>query len=128
MIGTKEKKKLMLAAEYLGGYKEYGKANGMITFYETYLKFGALLKKSIEIPLSDVKSITVESPDETGKRLTATRLVALGVFAFALKKDKKECFIVVETKDNQEAIFHINGLDRRDVYAKLAPVRSQLEM
>ena len=39
--------------------------------------------------MSDIKSVNFETSQQIEKRVTATRLLALGVFAFAFKKKSK---------------------------------------
>lgn len=123
---SKENKRAMIAVDYIGGYGDIKKATGMIQFYESYLSFSGLFNKVFDIPYDNVKDISIESPDEVSKRVTATRLIALGVFALFLKKKKKEAYIVVQLKDGQEAIFHANGVTTMDVRAKLSSTISHL--
>lgn len=120
MITTKEKRRVLLAVEYIGGYDDSRKSTGMLSFYESYVKYTVLLRNNIEILFNDIKTISVESPEDTSKRVTATRLIAIGIFAFAFKKKVKESYVVFELKDGREVIFHINGLSTMDVRAKLS--------
>lgn len=47
-------------------------------------------------PWENISEIDVEGPEQIGSRITATRLLTTGVFAFALKKkDKSSAFILV---------------------------------
>lgn len=102
-----------LLAEYIGGYDQYQKASGTLSFYEKRLEFSvALMKaKSFEIENSQVSDIAVEGRDEVHSRVTVTRLLTVGILAFALKKKKedKEAFITVVLNDGQEAVFHVKG-------------------
>ncbi|MEI8133577.1 MAG: hypothetical protein WCH46_00700 [bacterium] len=62
------------------------------------------------IPILQVKSSKVEDRSTVESRITATRLVALGVFAFAAKKTEKhpDYYLVIEWSDGKfdfETIF-----------------------
>ena len=120
------KRKALIAVSYIGGYDESKKAAGMLSFYDSHVMFKAFLRK-IEIPMHEVKNISIEPPEEVGKRVTMTRLVALGVFSLFLKKAKKEAYIVLELKDGREVIFHANGVTHMDVRAKLSTTIAQLK-
>ena len=124
-----EEKRLVapLALEYIGGFKDQRKANGILKFYETYIEFKALLKPPMNIKYEDMAGIKVESPDDVSKRVTATRLLLVGIFAFAFKKSKKEAFIVMELTDGQEVIFHLNGMSQQDTRAKLSGVIAKVK-
>lgn len=51
------------------------------------------------IPLTDVVSVEVEDGEAAQARVTATRLVALGIFAFAAKKKSGgDKWLMIETK------------------------------
>ena len=55
------------------------------------------LKKET-VPLSEVTSVSLESGSELESRITATRLMAFGVFALAMKKKSGgERFLTIET-------------------------------
>jgi len=53
---------------------------------------------------SDISELEVEGPDAIQKRITASRLLMTGVFAFAFKKKTGEAFAFIGFKDNREAI------------------------
>ena len=78
-----------LAVEYMGGYGDGRKANGIITFYQNQTEFSAVMSTKFTIPNSQIKDILVEGKDEVNRRVTVTRLIAVGIFAFALKKKTK---------------------------------------
>lgn len=79
-----------LAVEYMGGYGDGRKANGIITFYQNQTEFSAVMSTKFTIPNSQIKDILVEGKDEVNRRVTVTRLIAVGIFAFALKKKSKD--------------------------------------
>ena len=54
-----------------------------------------------DIPATDVVDITVEDGKEASKRLTATRVAAVGIFALAIKKKVDATkYILIETTEN----------------------------
>ena len=53
---------------------------------------------------SEISELEVEGPDAIQKRITASRLLMTGVFAFAFKKKTGEAFAFIAFKDNREAI------------------------
>ncbi len=63
---------------------------------ETGIAVGAF--RRVMNPWSEVKSIEIFGPDSQTSRVTATRLAALGVLAFALKKSTTETLVVVSLK------------------------------
>lgn len=60
------------------------------------------------VPLTRVVSADVDAPDQVRKRVTATRLVALGPLALAAKKKVKLAYLTVETADHQ-ALFEVKA-------------------
>ena len=67
---------------------------------------------------AEIEQIEVEGPDATHRRVTATRIAALGPFARAAKKREKKGFIVIVTRST-EHIFE-TGLTRFELRAELA--------
>ena len=53
-----------LAVEYMGGYGDGRKANGIITFYQNQTEFSAVMSTKFTIPNSQIKDILVEGKDE----------------------------------------------------------------
>jgi len=52
----------------------------------------------------EVSELEIEGPDAIQKRITASRLLMTGVFAFAFKKKTGEAYVFIGFKDNREAI------------------------
>ena len=51
-------------------------------------------------PVAEVTAATLESGATVGKRITATRLVTLGVFALAAKKQTGKLYLTIEGGDD----------------------------
>lgn len=116
------------SVEYMGGYGDYRKANGSLTFYQKQTEFSSLLTK-FKIQNKDVRDVVVEGKSEVNRRVTVTRLLAVGIFAFALKKKStdKEAYITIELADGQEVIFFVDNKAPMELKAKLAKVISQVK-
>lgn len=113
-----------ISLDYMGGYEDYRKARGILTFYENQIEFNSPLSTSFIINSDQVSDIAIEGKDDVGRRVTVTRLLAVGIFAFALKKKKKEkeAYITLELVDGQEVIFFIDKNSPMDLKTKLSKV------
>jgi hypothetical protein len=120
----------LVNVEYMGGYKDKKKAVGNLSFYEKQTEFRVALraKSSFTIPNTDIVDIAIEGKDEVSRRITATRLVAVGIFAVALpKKSKnKDAFVTIVLTDDQEAVFQVNKKSPMEVKAKLSQAVAQV--
>lgn len=84
---------------------------------ENIVIFGAVggkLSEQGKIPLSQIKNVSVEDASTIEKKITATRLLTLGVFAFAAKKKKvnPEFYLTALWNDGRfetETIFEFEG-------------------
>jgi hypothetical protein len=116
-------------AEYMGGYGDNRKAKGIITFYENQSEFSAVMSTKFAIPNAQIKNIAIEGKDEVNRRVTVTRLLAIGIFAFALKKKNKdqEAYITLELTDGQEVILFVENKAPMALRAKLARVISTVK-
>lgn len=111
-------------ADYMGGYNNTVKATGVLTFYENQIEYKAALnaRSSFTFRYDEIANIAVEGKDEVTRRVTVTRLLAVGIFAFALKKksEDKEAFITLELTDGQEVVFQVNKVSPMELKAKLS--------
>lgn len=78
------------------------KKHGGVYFSGVVLTDTALTYKGVTYPLP--AKATVETAGELQSRVTVTRLLATGVFAFALKKksDKRELYLTVESASEDQ--------------------------
>lgn len=115
-----------LSVEYMGGYDNYKKAKGILTFYEKQTEFNSPLFTKFIIQNGTIANIAIEGKDEINRRVTVTRMLAVGLFAFALKKKSKEreSFITLELSDGQEVIFFIDKKSPMELKTSLAKVIS----
>jgi hypothetical protein len=114
---------------YLGGWTEHPKAHGnektanSLLVGPTGLRYRAITTL-FAIPWEQVTGIEVEGPEQASKRITATRLLTIGVFALAAQKKTKAAVITVTTTDGGEAVFQTHDWLALDLRAKLTPVLS----
>jgi hypothetical protein len=66
--------------------------------------------KKHRIPWSKIVSMEVDGAKTIDRRITATRLVTLGVFALAAQKKKTQnaAFLTIKTTDGQEGVFDLD--------------------
>ena len=90
-----------ISLEYMGGYGDYKKAPGILTFYEKQLEFKSPLSTKFIILNGSISDVAIEGKDEANRRVTVTRLLLVGIFAFALKKKNKdkEAYLTLELID-----------------------------
>ncbi len=118
-----------IQVEYMGGYGDKRKAKGTLTFFEKQTEFSAPLSTKFTILNSQIKDVVIEGKDEVNRRVTVTRLLAVGIFAFALKKKNKdqESYITLELTDGQEVILFVDNKAPMALRAKLAKVISAVK-
>lgn len=84
------------------------------------------LKKPNEYRWEEFKVFSIEGPDQLQKRVTVTRLLAIGIFAFAKKKATGESFLFAETNSGSTLIIKFNKKSEPEVKSLFAPFRNQL--
>lgn len=107
----KEKAKQLLLAntwaypshmvDYVGGH--YKEPNGKRDIYIMLIPQG-LIMENVEdlIPYSEIKNISLKTEEEISSNVTLTRLIAFGVYAFALKKEKRKVknYLILDCEKN----------------------------
>jgi hypothetical protein len=82
-----------IAAEmvkYLGGHPDASKAiDGVIQINKTGIFFEAAFTTQFYIPVESIIKAELKTQEQISKDVTLTRLLAFGIFAFALKKKTK---------------------------------------
>ena len=118
-----------LQVEYMGGYGDKRKAKGVLTFFEKQTEFSAPLSTKFTISNSQINDVVIEGKDDVHRRVTVTRLLAVGIFAFALKKKNKdqEAYITLELTDGQEVILFVDDKAPMALRAKMAKVISAVK-
>lgn len=105
--------------KYLGGHPGRDKATTCtLTIGDEGVR-ARVVRNFLEVPWSAVTSIDVEGPEQVQTRVTATRLLATGLFAFAFKKEKRLAYVTVTTTDH-EVIFETDKFTPQELRAQLA--------
>ena len=74
-------------------------------------------------PWSEISEVIIDGPQSRQSRVTATRLVALGVFALAAKKNTTETLTVISLKSGQVITVMFNRKSELEVKAIFAPFK-----
>ena len=78
-------------------------------------------------PWEDVSELSVEGPDTIQKRITASRLLMTGVFAFAFKKKTGEAFAFIDFKNsNDPIVLRFPKKSEPEINALFAPFKSKI--
>jgi hypothetical protein len=97
-----------------------------ILVIESWGFFTQIGLKRIEYKWEHFDVFSIEGPEQLEKRITATRLLTIGIFAFAFKKARGESFIFAETKASGVLIIKFKKKSEPEVKALFAPFRNQL--
>ena len=84
------------------------------------------LQPQREYRWEELVEFAIEGPEQLQKRVTVTRLVAIGIFAFAKKKASGETFLFAKTKIGQELIIKFHKKSEPEVLALFAPYKGKL--
>jgi hypothetical protein len=120
--------KLMVThSKYLGGWSSHPdtKAGSVIAIDQSGVGMRAL-KPTFTIPWDQIVEMAVEGPETAAKRVTATRVLALGVFALAAKKKSKMAVLSVTLLSGEEALFQTEQVTSLELQGKLASILSQV--
>lgn len=111
--------KTSLKAKYMGGHPAREKATTATLVVDDDGVTARVVRPFLEVPWSDVSNFEIEGPEQVEKRVTATRLLTLGVFAFAAKKKSSVAYVTVGTSEG-DAIFEVEKTTPLELRAKLA--------
>lgn len=105
----KGKKAGTLHPTYLGGMPDFKGRDGKLEVYENQIEFidGFHKDRTFTIKSSDIASYHIEGKEEIEHRLTATRMVTLGIFSLAAKKKEvtREQYLTLVLQDGRNIIF-----------------------
>lgn len=111
--------KTALPMKYLGGHPAHEKATTATVTVTDDGVSARVIRPFLEFPWTEITGFDIEGPDEVERRVTATRLLTTGLFAFALKKKRKHAYLTVTTPAG-EAIFETGKLTPQELRAKLS--------
>ncbi len=109
--------------EYKGGHPSLPK-EGDCTLKMTNdsVTLSISLARYATIDYATINNISFETAEQIGKRITATRLLTLGVFALAFKKKTKdsEKYLTIEFSENGiDSAVLLGGKKAQEAYSKL---------
>jgi hypothetical protein len=103
---------LMCSVKYVGGFPEWNSNLEMMikVYNDNRLVFCTLGKTFIESNLSDI-DVSIENERQFSERVTVTRLLLVGIFAFAFKKKQN-----IENKYISFKFKEIDLIDKKRKY------------
>jgi hypothetical protein len=111
--------KTVLKAKYLGGHPSQPKDKVVSLKVDETGVIASSIRPYLTLEWDDIEDLAVEGPDQVEKRVTMTRLLTLGIFAFGAKKKQKLAYLVAKTHDG-EAIFEVDKVTPEELRAKLS--------
>ncbi len=121
-------KAVKVRARYLGGHPLHEKEAKEVTAvfdddgFRTKLPFNRpVWVRNWSVSWQEITSVEVDGPNQVAERVTVTRLLTTGLFAFAFKKKQKVAYFTVTTADG-EMIFEVNGVTVPELHASLSAV------
>ena len=122
-LDPSEVKEMIKVGKYIIGFEDkvsnIENVKSIIT-KDKFIFLGALNEKIGEIDIKSITNIILEDKTTIHQRLTATRILALGIFSLAAPKVKKykEYCIAIEWEDNdfeiQNLVFEFTGLQSKE--------------
>jgi len=113
----------IIGLNYLGGHpKATGavkRCNLVVTAREIAIEKGPTIHS--RVPLSDVSEVIVETEQEATRRLTATRMLAVGVFALAIPKKTPGSVLITIDTDQGPLIFEREKATKATVLRQMGP-------
>jgi len=113
---------------YLGGCPDFPRAGATAVGHVGIghgLFFHARDGLALEVEWSDLLGLDVQPTDRAPERVTATRLLAVGLFAWAIKKQRREAILVMKATWG-EAYVKVQGKSPVELKAALAPLMAQI--
>ena len=84
------------------------------------------MKQEKDYRWEDLKVFSIEGPEQLQKRVTKTRFLAIGIFAFLVKKKSGDSFVYAETKSGETLIYKFEKKTEHEVKSLFAPYKNQL--
>lgn len=113
------KNRVQLTVDYLGGHPAVDKAHkDKVLVVDDGGVHYRHLRELFTIPWSEVTAVAIDGPEQASKRITATRLVTIGVFALAAKKNTTEAYLQVDTADMSTS-FAVHKMSAGELRGKL---------
>jgi hypothetical protein len=116
--------------EYHGGWSGHPQPHGKTNILEVD-KHGIGLrgfKTIFTIPWDQISDVVIDGPEAVAKRVTAGRVLALGVFALAAKKKTKSAIVLVTMANGEQAVFESHSKLPHEISPKLSPLIAQVRV
>jgi hypothetical protein len=112
---------IMITGDYLGGFPEQPRQRVVtLVFDETGIH---VLESAywcpLTLPWAEVSEVAVEGAEETRRRVTATRMLAVGLFALAFPKDEKRNYAYITATTGQGEFILRTAMTPHEARAKL---------
>lgn len=117
--------------EYLGGHPlKTDKAQCVFHIYEYGIEIDFMDQYSkppvIHISLNEVVSSNIETKEQIEDRITLTRMIAFGVYSFAMKKKEKKIdkylTLAIRNEQDVESVIVFSGEDCLDAHSQVIPI------
>jgi hypothetical protein len=114
--------------EYHGGWSGHPQPHGKTNILEVDRRGIGLrgFKTIFTIPWDQIVDVDIEGPESAAKKVTAGRVLALGVFALAAKKKVKSAIIIVTLRNGDQAVFESHKALPHEISPKLTPLVAQV--
>jgi hypothetical protein len=115
-----------LTGEYLGGFRDLAAGNLTVLFDETGVHLMPAATpwwRACALPWPDVREIVVEGQEETRRRVTAARIMTVGLLALAIPKDENysRAYVTVAARDD-DIVVRVDGARPQELKARLGEV------
>lgn len=117
--------------DYVGGY--YAQPDGKYDIKAILIPQGILLSHLLKddiIPYSEIESINYKTWEQVSKDVTLTRLVAFGMYAFAMKKQRKtinKCVVLNCKHNGMKYAVVFSGVGASTLYTNLFNIVSAVK-
>ena len=117
----------VMGLNYLGGHPvapaPLKLCNLVVSPRELAVEKGAQMTR---LPLTEVMSVQVETEQEATRRLTATRMLAVGVFALAIPKKTPGSVLITFETDRGPLIFERTKANKATVLRQMGPAMAKI--
>lgn len=111
-------------AEYLGSHPRLTGRTTKVTveFYDVGIRLAVGSDSLADIAWSEIIALEADDREHLESRVTASRVLLVGLFALAIPKTKMGAYLVIEVADGAYVLF-IPGLTSVELHAGLGPLQ-----
>ena len=115
-----------IRGQYLGGFRDLAAGHVVVVFDDTGVRlvpFATPWWQACAIPWEDVREVVVEGQEETRRRVTAARMMAVGMLALAIPKDEDASYAYLTVAATDGAVVvRIDGARPQELKVQLGDV------